>query len=381
MHIARLFNVDRNTARLRLFAFITLLLTGCGNSGVKTNVTPAVPFVPTEILGGTIQGKPLNLTAVVSTLVKGSKGNVEGSNATVMLNRPRGITTNDTFLYVTDAQHRILKILISTGAVTTLAGGGKAGYVDETGKVALFNYPGDITSDGNNLYVADTSNHKIRKIVIASGRVMTLAGGATEGYADGIGTSALFNNPVGITTDGVNLYVTEVGNNKIRKIVLASGRVTTLAGGSKAGYADGKGSAALFNQPQGITIDGTYLYVADFGNNRIRKILISTGEVTTLAGGATAGHADGSGTSALFNGPVGITTDGNNLYVADTSNHKIRHIVIASRLVTTLAGGTGGGYADGTDAVALFYEPVGITSDGRYLYITDRQNHSIRKIQ
>ena len=231
----------------------------------------------------------------------------------------------------------IAALLVSCGekkdsgpTVTTLAGtAGEYGSTDGTGTTARFNSPFSITTDGTNLYVADSGNYTIRKIVIATGEVTTLAGTAGEyGSTDGIGTTARFNNPYGITIDGTSLYVADSGNYTIRKIVIASRMVTTLAGtAGEYGSTDGTGTTARFNNPYGITTDETNLYVADSGNNTIRKIVIATGEVTTLAGTAgDSGSTDGTGTTARFNNPYGITTDGTNLYVADTGNNTIRKI-------------------------------------------------------
>jgi sugar lactone lactonase YvrE len=185
-----------------------------------------------------------------------------------------------------------------------------------------------MTTDGTNLYLADVGNHKIRKIVIATGAVTTLAGtgsACTSNCDNATGTSAGFNSPRGITTDGTNLYVADNDRHRIRKIVIDNGTVTTLAGGAYPGYTDGTGTSARFDSPRGITTDGTNLYVSDQSNHRIRKIVISTGVVTTLAG-SSEGSTDATGTSASFNYPIGITTDGTNLYVADQSNHRIRKI-------------------------------------------------------
>jgi hypothetical protein len=197
------------------------------------------------------------------------------------------------------------------------------------GSAANFYNPSSITTDGTNLYVADTYNCTIRKIVISTGAVTTLAGSeGVYGSADGTGSAASFSAPRGITTDGTNLYVADTFSSTIRKIVISTGAVTTLAGTAGVyGSADGTGSAANFNNPFGITTDGTNLYVADTYNNTIRKIVISTGAVTTLAGTAGVyGSADGTGSAANFNTPFGITTDGTNLYVADTYNNTIRKI-------------------------------------------------------
>jgi hypothetical protein len=174
--------------------------------------------------------------------------------------------------------------------------------------------------------VADTFNHLIRKIVISTGVVTTVAGTGSSGSANGTGTSASFNSPHGITTDGTNLYVAEYGNHLIRQIVISTGVVTTVAGTGSSGSANGTGTSASFYSPRAITTDGTNLYVAEYGNHLIRKIVISTGVVTTVAGTGSSGSANGTGTSASFYSPHGITTDGTNLYVAEYGNHLIRKI-------------------------------------------------------
>ena len=156
--------------------------------------------------------------------------------------------------------------------------------------------------------------------------VTTLAGTGSSGSANGTGTSASFNAPTGITTDGTNLYVVDFGNHLIRKIVISTGVVTTLAGTGSSGSANGTGTSASFYYPNGITTDGTNLYVADYYNHLIRKIVISTGVVTTVAGTGLSGSANGTGTSASFHLPRGITTDGTNLYVTEGGNHLIRKI-------------------------------------------------------
>ena len=218
-----------------------------------------------------------------------------------------------------------VELSLST-VVTTLAGTGSSGSANGTGTSSSFYSPYGITTDGTNLYVADYGNHLIRKIVISTGAVTTVAGTGSSGSANGTGTSASFYNPEGITTDGTNLYVTEFGNDLIRKIVISTGVVTTVAGTGSSGSANGTGTSASFDEPKEITTDGTNLYVADYGNHLIRKIVISTGAVTTVAGTGSSGSANGTGTSASFSFPYGITTDGTNLYVADMGNNLIRKI-------------------------------------------------------
>jgi sugar lactone lactonase YvrE len=160
--------------------------------------------------------------------------------------------------------------------------------------------------------------------------VTTLAGSGTAGYLDGTGTAAQFNQPSGIAIDSTGVvYVADCENHRIRKVT-SSGVVTTFAGSGIAGYLDGTGTAAQFDNPCGVAIDTTTdtIYVADGLNNRIRKITPS-GVVTTLAGTGVAGFVDGTGTVAQFSFPIGMTFDNaGNLYVADTSNYRIRKIEI-----------------------------------------------------
>jgi len=277
-----------------------------------------------------------------------------------------------------------------SGATSTLAGtAGNSGSADGTGTSARFNDPNGVTTDGKNLYVADSGNHTIRKVVIATGEVTTLAGTAgLSGSSNGTSTSARFNDPNGVTTDGTNLYVADSGNHTIRKVVIATGEVTTLAGtAGSSGSTDNTGTLARFNDPHGITTDGTNLYVADSGNHTIRKVAIAIRVVTTLAGTAgSSGSTDNTGTLARFNDPHGITTDGTDLYVADSGNHTIRRVVAkvvtAIGDTTTLAGIAGSsGSADGTGATARFFLPSGITTDGKRLLVIDTGNNTVRAIE
>ena len=338
-----------------------------------------------NLMGGAIQGTSLNIASFVSTLAGIAPG-ADGLGALARFSRPSGMVSDGTNLYVVDNDHNtIRKIVISTGAVTTLAGTvGLSGNADGTGSAALFNSPKGITTDGTNLYVADNGNQTIRKIVISTAAVTTLAGSKGSFFStDGVGAAAGFNSPLGITTDGNNLYVSDNVSRTIRKIVISTGAVTTLAGTAGViGSADGTGAAASFKYPSGITTDGINLYVADYENSTIRKIVISTGTVITLAGTAGIfGNADGIGAAASFSRPRGITTDGTNLYVADYDSSTIRKIVISTGAVTTLAGSAGNsGSTDGGGVAASFNYPQDITTDGTNLYVADTSNSIIRKI-
>ena len=333
-------------------------------------------------MGGSFQGAELSLTAtkVVSTFVGSTR--IINCAALYKFKYPFGITTDGTNLYVVDTDcHTIKQIVIDNGTATILAGTGSSGSANGVGTLASFNEPKGITTDGTNLYVADSFNHLIRQIGIDNRSVTTLAGSGSFGSANGVGTSAKFKRPYGITTDGTNLYVVDTNSHTIRKIGIDNRSVTTLAGTvGSSGSANGVGTLASFYFPMGITTDGTNLYVADKDNDLIRQIVISTKAVTTLAGGGSGVGTDGTGTTASFNSPTGITTDGTNLYVADHDNHKIRKIVISTKAVTTLAGTGTGGNTNGAGSVAKFKNPAGITTDGIDLYVIEKGNHRLRKI-
>ena len=227
-------------------------------------------------------------------------------------------------MYVADTANNRIRKITPAGAVTILAGT-SGGFLDATGTAAQFNNPNGVAVDtAGNVYVADTTNNRIRKIT-AAGVVTTLAG-STAGFLDATGTAAQFNNPNGVAVDTAgNVYVADTTNNRIRKIT-AAGVVTTLAGQASAGTTDATGNAAQFNDPRAVAVDTAgKVYVADTTNNRIRKIT-AAGVVTTVAG-STAGFLDATGNAAQFNNPNGIAVDVNgNLYVGDNGNDRIRQI-------------------------------------------------------
>jgi len=268
---------------------------------------------------------------------------------------------------------------------TTFAGtAGVLGTNDGTGSMAQFYGPQGITTDsGGNVYVADSGHSTIRKITPA-GVVTTLAGAGGSGSADGTGSSARFSFPTGVAADSSNnVYVADSGNNIIRKIT-PEGVVTTLAGSAlnPPGSTDGTGSAAQFSEPFGVATDSSNnVYVADTSNNTIRKIT-PDGVVTTFAGSPGAyGSVNGTGSAARFAIPFGIATDSsNNLYVACKGDDEIRKITPA-RVVTTLAGHFANGSSDGPGSTAIFQQPSGLATDSSgNVYVADTVNDTVRKI-
>jgi len=282
-----------------------------------------------------------------------------------------GIATDSTgAVYVANSHNTILKIT-PAGVVMTFAGKPDArGTADGIGSAARFVYPIGIAADtAANVYVADKVSNTIRKIT-PLGQVTTLAGTAgIAGHADGVGENASFSSPVAVAADNSgNVYVADYGNNTIRKIT-PDGVVTTIAGlAGASGELDGIGAAARFTAPYSIAIDGAgNLFVAEISSHTIRKIT-PQGAVTTLAGQVgQSGHADGIGTSATFSSPHGVAADKTgNVYVADYGNNIIRKIA-PTGVVTTIAGqaGTGeSGEFDGIGAAATFSEPMAVATDG-----------------
>ena len=313
---------------------------------------------------------------VVTTLAGSSTaGDKNGTGTAAQFDKPHGVAVDSSGnVYVADTDnHRIRKITLK-GVVSTLAGS-TAGYnpEDAIGTEAQFSNPFGVAVDSDgNVYVADTDNHRIRKITSAR-VVSTLAGD---------GTTAQFSFPAGVAVDSDNnVYVADSGNHRIRKIT-STGGISTLAGNGSAGDKDATGTEARFRNPYDVAVDSSgILYVADYHNHRIRKIT-SEGVVTTLAGNGTAGDKNGAGTAAQFNYPSGVAVDSSGiLYVADYSNNRIRKITSEGK-VTTLAGNGSAGDKDATGTEARFRNPNGVAVDSSgILYVADSGNNRIRKIE
>lgn len=314
-------------------------------------------------------------------------GTQDGESTAATFYNPLGIALGrDGLLLIADSYNHTVRTLTTGGQVSTLAGAPiSSGSTDAAGGAArfLYTYGPGIGQDGT-LYMSDVGNHTIRKIS-PQGDVTTIAGTAgTSGTNDGAGLSAKFQSPVGIVADSQNnVFVADSGNHTIRKIT-PGGEVTTFAGApGTAGNADGTGTEARFRNPQALTLgqDGS-LYVADSFNHIIRKIT-PAGQVSTLAGSAgSVGSANGTGAAARFNYPLSIAADStDNIYVADTYNHTIRKISPAGE-VTTFAGVAGSpGATNGSVSVARFYYPFGVAVDAAgVVYVADEQNQLIRRI-
>ena len=357
-----------------LICWVTLSACGGGGSGSP----PPPPASKLSLLAGSV----------------GGFGSQDGTGTAARFSFPTGVAIDSGGnVYVADSANDTIRKITPAGMVTTLAGtAGADGSADGTGSAARFLYPAGIAIDSaGNLYVADAGNATIRKIT-PSAVVTTLAGTAgVKGGNDGLGAAASFESPGSLAIDSAgNIYVTDVFELHLDGTILASsvrkitpdGAVTTLAGGAP-GSGDGTGASASFKGPQGIATDSAgNLYVADWGNNTVRKIT-PAGVVTTLAGTAgVIGSTDGSGPAASFDGPSGAAIDSaGNIYISDSNNATIRMVTPAG-VVTTVAGASSKpGSADGTGSSARFNRPSGEATDSAgNVWVADTGNSTIRKV-
>ncbi len=277
-------------------------------------------------------------------------------------------------------------------SVVTFAGkAGEAGVVDGIGSNARLSVPRGMVYDGaNTIYFADYGGHVVRSLDITTALVTTIAGEAgVYGSSDSpllpTDPPARFCNPSFLALDGVTLYVTDTMNNTIRTVTLGLNTVATVAGDVNAGahtFGDGVGTDAHFLRPTGLVIDGIYLYISDSANHQIRRMHLITLEVKAYAGGMRrAGWGDGVGALAVFYGPVGLVSDGTYIYVADERNCMVRRIELATAEVTSLAGyRQDRDQVDGPGDVARFNNPSDVALYGAGgLLIADHWNGAIRE--
>lgn len=351
--------------------------------------------VPTGDTDGVfeISTDPNFLPMVTTFAGTGDDGFLDDTRALAKFGNPAAVAV-DSFgnIFIADTGNNRIRMIGSDGMVVTIAGTGEYGIANGAGPTAKFAFPSAmVVGPDDNLYVADTFNHRICKLTRppTSGgfwTVSSLAGSAVgdSGFTNGTGSSAKFMFPYGLDVDDLgNIYVADSGNNRIRKISPA-GSVSTYAGGSSAGSTNNMNAAlARFNGPRGLVIANGNIYVADSGNHLIRKIVpdgANAGEVSTFAG-STQGHADGLGVAAQFDTPAALTTDGTGtIFVADEVNHRIRKITVAGE-VTTIVGLGSAGLVNGDSTVALFDSPTGIAVEpSGNLIVADTENNVIRRI-
>ena len=284
------------------------------------------------------------LTTMAGAYPTSTTGNTDATGTAARFDNPIAIATDGANIYVADIfNNAIRKVKIADNSFSTLA--------TSTG-------PHGIATDGIYVYVTSFNTHVINRVPVGGGAVQTIAGVLnTSGNINNQGTLARFDTPTYLTTDGKNVYITDRGNNQIRKYSIATGVVTTLVTG--------------LNAPNGITNDGNYLYIANTSANNIMRYDLNLGGAATV-------FATG------FNAPYGLAMDGSNLYVFEGAGKTIKKIIIATVSVSTLISSVG--YTDGnlgtTAQICVAASPCdsSMTTDGIFLYIADRHNNSIRKI-
>ena len=334
----------------------------------------------------------IDTAGVISTFAGSGEEGFSGDGGPAVqaqLYYPSGVAVDGAGnLYIADTDNTRIRKVDSTGTITTIAGTGEYGFSGDGGPAvqAALSYPSGVAVDGaGNVYVTDSGNNRIRK-VDATGTITTIAGTGEYGFSGdgGPAVQAALSYPEGVAVDGAgNVYVTDSGNNRIRKVD-ATGTITTIAGMGEYGFSGDGGPAvqAALDYPSGVAVDGAgNLFIADSGNNRIRKV-DATGTITTIAGMGEYGFSGDGGPAvqAALDYPSGVAVDGaGNLFIADTVNDRIRKVDSAG-VITTVAGT--GDYGDGGPAVqAQLNGPRGVAVDGAgNVYIADTGNFLVRKL-
>ncbi|MEV8047200.1 RICIN domain-containing protein [Streptomyces griseoluteus] len=332
---------------------------------------------------------PIN--TVAGTGAAGSAGDNDRAVA-AQLNRPYGMAVDSTgTVYVCEfAGHRVRKIT-TDGRISTVAGTGRAGFSGDNGPAASaqLNSPREVAVDREDaVYVADAGNNRIRKIT-ADGTITTVAGTSTAGFAGdgGPATAARLSGPFGVAVDSTGtVYFSDYYNNRVRKVA-PDGTISSVAGNGTGAYRGdgGPATAAQLKGPHAVVLDSAgELYIADYGNNRVRRVA-ADGTISTVAGTGAAGFGgdDGPAASAKLSGPTGVVVDSaGDLYVADYGNNRVRRVAADGTISTVAGTGTAGfGGDDGPAASAQLDKPIALAVDCvDTLYIADFTNNRVRKI-
>ena len=299
-------------------------------------------------------------------------------------------------LYIADTGNsRVRRVNATTGVIITVAGTSQKDYDGDGGlgiAASLVNPEGVAVDSEGNLYIADTGDNRVRRVDAVTGIITTIAGTGEDGESGdgGPATEASLDRPTSVAVDVEgNLYVADTGNNRVRRVDATTGIITTVTGVERPGYDgdDGPTVAASPNDPSGVTVDiEGNLYIADTGNNRVRRVDVATGIIATVAGTSEWGYGGDGGpaTEAMLDYPRGLTVDGEgNLYIAEKGNHRVRRVDAVTGIITTIAGTGVWSYGgDGGPATeAPLREPNGVAADGEgNLYIADDDNRRIRRL-
>jgi sugar lactone lactonase YvrE len=320
------------------------------------------------------------------------------------LSGPTGVVVGKTgnVLIADTFNNRVREVVKATGLIATVAGNGTAGYNGDgiLAASAELNGPGGVAvSNPGDIFIADFGNNRVREVSRSTGLISTVAGNGTAGYnGDGIpAASAELNGPGAVALDNTgNLYIADGGNNRVREVNKATGLITTVAGSGTTGYNGDNipATSAELSDPQGVAVDGAgNIFIADGGNNLVREVIRATGLITTVAGTGTAGYngdnipatsADLSLSAFVPFLPLGIAVDGpGNLFIVDTGNDRVREVVRATGMITTVAGTGQFGYSgDNIPATsAELSAPAGVALDrAGNLFIADVFNSRVRVV-
>ena len=335
-----------------------------------------------------------NISTVAGNGTAGYSGD-NGLETAANLSVPEAVAVDSAGnIYIADTFNNVIRrVSASTGYISTVAGTGTRGYSGDGGPatIAELYMPTGVAVDvTGNIYFAD--NQRIRKVTASTGIITTVAGSGVQGYSGdgGPAASAELNWPWAVAVDAVgNIYFTDTDNQRIRKVAVSTGIITTVAGIGTPGYSGdgGPATSAELNSPFGIAVDAAgNIYFADYFNNRVRKVTASTGDISTVAGNGTQGFSgDGAmATSAEMYYPTSVAVDTvGNLYIADDVNDRIRKVTASTGIIQTVAGTGSTGYSgDGGPATGgeLFW-PYGVAVDtAGNIYIADKDNNRIRAV-
>jgi hypothetical protein len=376
---------------------IAILGTNTSAVGTTTYVLGPIPTFPAGII---------NTVAGNGTSSFSGDG---GAATSAEMYYPQGVAVDGAGnFYIADKNNnRIRKVTASSGIIVTVAGNGTAGSSGDGGPAisAELDTPYGVAVDSaGNIYIADTYNNRIRKVTVSTGEITTVAGNGIYAYSgDGAAaTSAELAYPWAVAVDSAdNIYIADIENNRIRVVntgsstitvagvTIAPGAIATVAGNGTAGYAgDGRAAtSAELNNPWGVAVDSAYnIYISDVGNNRVREVTASTGVIATIAGNGTAGYAGdgGAATSAELYFPYGVALDNyDNFYIGDESNSRVRKVTASTGIIVTVAGDATAGYSGdgGVATSAELHYPAGVAVDSSgNIYIADYFNSRIRAV-
>jgi hypothetical protein len=375
-----------------------------GDGGPATGASLATPFgVVVDSAGNFFIAdldnqriRKVSTTGIISTVAGdgtyGYGGDGGPATATSLAN-PHGVAVDGSGnLYIADSDNQRIRKVDNTGTITTVAGNGAYSYGGDGGPAtgASLYLPTGVTLDATgNVYIADQGNNRIRKVDAGTGIITTVAGNGNYGYSGdgGPATAASLAAPAGVAVDAAgNIYIADQGNNRVRKVDAITGIITTVAGNGSNGFSGdgGPAIAASLSFPTGVALDAGNFYIADQGNNRIRRVNVVTGIISTVAGNGSYGFSGDGGpaTAAMLAGPYGVATGGGNIFIADSGNQRVRRVDSGGSITTVAGDGNFGFSGDGGPATsASLANPTGVTvdPDGNFL-IADQANQRIRKV-